>query len=493
MHRWASFLGVSSSSSSAALSRASTGLAAARAWRAYYRAVHNNTHAIEYSGEIQVGGQNFTALFDSGSDRIILPSTDCVSDACQTHRLYDASKSRTKTNLTDPQPAELTYGAGSAIGYEAEDVICIGGACGKADFVTALEESDQPFKTSQFDGVVGLSLALRSDNSRTTSALDALVDAGAIPREQFSVFMSKDLHTDGSEISFGEADPTRADGPTFWTNVSEPGYWQVSLGELSVGGKRLEFCDGANSGTLKNGTNVSSFFGKMCCRSLDEFDHEQRCQFDDTYTGWRSRYTDSGIVLADYPDRRVAVKLHDGCVQKVPRKWLSLPNGCRGDGTIQAVLDTGSSLVMGPRPIVDKILAAVGAKENCTAQNRTTFPTISMTLQEGNQSLSLSPEDYMDTVALADGVYCWPHFLSTPATAKGAVMILGMPFLRAYYTTFDAAGKRVGFAKARQLSQKPALVSNKGKHLRAVALHGNRPQSFDGTLTSALKVEHWTG
>ena len=46
------------------------------------------------------------------------------------------------------------------------------------------------------------------------------------------------------------------------------------------------------------------------------------------------------------------MQLKDGCVQKVPREWLSLSDGCRGDGTIQALLDTGSSLMMGPMPIV---------------------------------------------------------------------------------------------------------------------------------------------
>merc|ERR1719181_1937553 len=108
--------------------------AQARSWRSYYRAVHNNTHAIEYSGEIQVGGQSFNVIFDTGSDRLIVPSSDCVSDACQKHQLYDSSKSTTAANISDPEPVEATFGTGHVEGYEAEDRVCVGDACAQASF-----------------------------------------------------------------------------------------------------------------------------------------------------------------------------------------------------------------------------------------------------------------------------------------------------------------------------------------------------------------------
>jgi hypothetical protein len=442
-------------------------------------------------------------IFDTGSDRLIVPSVDCVSDACQKHTLYDSSKSTTAANLSDPEACEATFGTGHVEGYEAEDRVCLGEACAEASFVQALEESDQPFLDAGFDGVAGLSLQLRGDAARKTSLVSALVDGGAIPRAQFSVYMARDMRSDNSEITFGEPDPSRADGPTFWTQISEPGYWQFSLADLAIGGQHLDLCGrghGANSSmaALTPGANVSSFYGKMCCRSLDEFDHEERCQYTSSFAGWRSRYTDSAVVLAEYPDGRAAVRLHDGCVQKVPHKWISFSNGCRGDGTIQAVLDTGSSLMMGPKELVDKVLAAIGVKENCTLQDRQRLPPVLLTLPEGNNTLTLEPEEYMDIVALADGVYCWPHFLSTPAeTAKGSALILGMPFLRAYYATFDATGQRIGFARAArgQLQRAPldaGAPSPNRSSLRAVALHGRRPEVFDSNLVAALRSgEHW--
>lgn len=469
-----------------------TSAAAAKAWRSFYRRVHNNTHAIEYSGDLTVGGQSFSVIFDTGSDRLILPGSDCLSAGCESHRRYDAGSSKTASNHSELTPVELAFGAGAVTGFEAEDQVCLGGACANVTFVEALEESDQPFKDSAFDGVLGLSLSLRTadDTSKGTSVLERLAEAGAISHAQFSVFMAKDLAADSSEISFGMADPTRADGPTVWTKLSEPGYWQFSVKQLAIGGKQLDLCETPKVNVTGN---VSSFFGKMCCRTLDEFAHEQRCQYTDDHQGWRSRTMDSGTLLAEYADGRVAVQLHDGCVQKVPRTWLSsLASGCRGDGTIQAVLDTGSSLIMGPKPMVDKILSAIGVKENCTSQNVGNMPTLSMSLQDGGAKLQLGPGDYLDVLALADGTFCWPHLLATPATGKGAALVLGMPFLRAYYTTFDAAGKRVGFAPAKKEPRVANLRGKKGS-VQTVQLRARRPAEFDTNLAEALRTEHWQG
>lgn len=473
-----------------------TSAAVAQAWRTFYRRIHNNTHAIEYSGDLTVGGQSFSVIFDTGSDRLILPGSDCLSAACEGHRLYNAGSSKTASNQSDLVPVELAFGAGAVTGYEAEDQVCLGGACAKVRFVEALEESDQPFKDAAFDGVLGLSLSLRTgeESSEGTSVLERLVEAGAIPHAQFSVFMAKDLVADSSEISFGMVDPTRADGPTVWTRLSEPGYWQFSLKQLTVGGKQLDLCQThqTNGSQVNAKGDVSSFFGKMCCKTLAEFEHEQRCQYTDDYQGWRSRTMDSGTLLAEYADGRVAVQHSDGCIQKVPRTWVSFASGCRGDGTIQAVLDTGSSLIMGPKPIVEKILAAIGVKENCTSQNVEQMPTLSMSLQENGAELQLGPTDYLDVLALADGIFCWPHLLATPDTGKGAALVLGMPFLRAYYTTFDVAGKRVGFAPAKK-DPRTAGLRGKNGGMQPVQLNARRPVEFDKNLADALRTEHWQG
>jgi len=446
----------------------------------YYRARQNNTHAIEYYGEVEVGGQTLSVLFDTGSDQLLLPGADCVSDACDTHRHYDEKLSKTVRNSTQMDPQEVEFGTGTAMGYEQEDQVCIGGSCTRMQFLEVLKESDDPFAHAGFDGVLGLSLQLRANATRNSGLLRALVDSKAIPAEMFSVFLAKGLHSETSAITFGTYSDEYMDGPLHWVPLSEPAYWQFSLAGLSVNGKKMALC---SKNSTQVGSSISSYFGRMCCRELGEFEHEKRCQFDSNYTksGNRSRYTDQGTILATYPDGRVAVQLKDGCVQKVPREWLSLSDGCRGDGTIQALLDTGSSLMMGPMPIVQSLLGEIGAEENCTDQlgKGVKFPSFSFTLQDGME-LTLQPEDYMDQLVLADGVYCWPHLIPMPETAKGAAFVLGMPFLRAFYSVFDVTSSRLGFAKAKQPSASKAPIG-KGKlaapkNLRSVSLHSRRPE-----------------
>jgi len=127
------------------------------------------------------------------------------------------------------------------------------------------------FKHAGFDGVLGLSLQLRRNATRKASLLKAMVDSKAIPAEMFSVFLAKDLHQDSSEIAFGTYSDEYMASPLHWVPLSEPAYWQFSLSGVSVGGKKLALCS-ANSTQV--GKNVSSFFGRMCCRSLQEFETE---------------------------------------------------------------------------------------------------------------------------------------------------------------------------------------------------------------------------
>lgn len=444
----------------------------------HYRARHNNTHAIEYYGYINVGNQSFSVIFDTGSDSLILPGADCISPACKNHQIYNASRSRTSHNLTS-MARQCQFGTGTASGYEREERACIGQACADVEFVEALLESDDPFARAKFDGVLGLSLGLRKNASTKASVLEAMAAAGAIPRALFAVFLSKDMHMDASELSLGQWNPARADGPFTWVPLSEPGYWQFSLKSISVGGAEVGACAAENA-TLEVGASVTSYFGKMCCREVDEFEYEDRCQFwgnasdTDDYGDpvERSRYMDSAKVVQSFDDGRVAVRLHDGCLQKVPRKWLALADGCRGDGTIQAVLDTGSSLMMAPEGLTHRVMAALGVKENCTAQAPESFPKLTLTLPSG-ANLTLGPSDYMDTVVEQDGVFCWPHLMPFPATAKGPVFVLGMPFLRTFYTAFDAGGQRVGFAVPKQ----PAKADSVDAH--SVGLRGSRPGEAD--------------
>merc|ERR1719162_124217 len=53
------------------------------------------SHKTTYFGNIQLGlpAQEFSVVFDTGSGHVIVPSKNCKSEACLTHRTYDPKKS----------------------------------------------------------------------------------------------------------------------------------------------------------------------------------------------------------------------------------------------------------------------------------------------------------------------------------------------------------------------------------------------------------------
>jgi hypothetical protein len=310
-----------------------------------------------------------------------------------------------------------------------------------------IQESDDPFLHAGFDGVLGLSMKLRKNATSRSSVVDALVADKSLPAAVFGIALAGE-----PRIEFGVG--PRSWPQLTWVNISEPGYWQISLAGLSVGGHDLQLC----SDHVKEGANITTFFGHMCCRSVEEFEHEKRCQYNSG--GKRSRYAADGTVAAVFDDGSFAVKMTDGCVQRVPPVWVTTDKGCRGDGTLQAIVDSGMSLLMAPPPVASRLLSSLAIPENCTAPH-SDYPPIGFRLQNG-EVLSLSATDYMDKVELADGTFCWPHVMAMQATAKGSAVILGLPFLRAFSTVFDEERGMVGFTRM------------SAQDVGAVRLHGRR-------------------
>lgn len=113
-------------------------------------------------------------------------------------------------------------------------------------------------------------------------------------------------------------------------------------------------------------------------------------------------------------------------------------------GGCQAVVDTGSSLLMGPQQMGDAI-EAILKKHVSNCSDISQMPTLG--LKVGDAHLELKPEDYMD-IGPATCLFAW-----TPVkdTGKGPLLVLGMPFLRRYQTIFDfnATGPRLGFARTK--------------------------------------------
>lgn len=239
------------------------------------------SHKTTYFGNIQLGtpSKEFSVVFDTGSGHVIVPSKNCKSEACLTHRQYDPKKSTTGVEIdADGSPVEegaerdavtVGFGAGEVMGEFAQDTLCLGldegsgvGCVKGMKLIQAVEMSDNPFASFAFDGVIGLGLSALSFQPEY-SFLGMIGSQGHLDNPHVGLFLA---HNDDeeSEISFGGHSPERLQSPLSWTPVHQPelGYWQINIKGISVGGKAFDFCDGdackaiVDSGTSHFGVPV---------------------------------------------------------------------------------------------------------------------------------------------------------------------------------------------------------------------------------------------
>jgi hypothetical protein len=213
--------------------------------------------ASEYYGQVSVGSpaQTFLVVFDTGSGNLLLPSTECSDEACSAHKRFDSSKSSTSLQVAyadhpnEAVPADgtrdivtITFGTGEMSGVYVRDNVCLGdgGVCTEAHFVASTDESDEPFSLVPFDGILGLSLPQMAEGPQF-SIVDRLVDTGALENPVFAVFFGNE--NEQSEITFGRYDKHHCESKLVWVPVTEPGYWQVHMDDVTIEDKKIGVCE----------------------------------------------------------------------------------------------------------------------------------------------------------------------------------------------------------------------------------------------------------
>jgi hypothetical protein len=363
------------------------------------RSMSQSIHAIQYYGEVSVGtpAQTFKVIFDTGSGSLMVPGIKCDSAACTNHKRFIANKSSTAIEIGwadepltpatgdfDRDTTVVKFAMGSAVGEYSRDRVCLGVSdqpfCAMADFVETIEESANPFKTAEWDGILGLGQAISDGDAAEFNIFGVLAVNSTPPMHQpiFAVYLGRGIQ-DEAEITFGDIREERMASPLTWVPVYEEGYWQFQFSDILIDGKPMHLCK-------KHG--------------------ERQCQ---------------------------------------------------------GVLDTGSSLMMGPKGDLIHLLQALhflnDTQINCTVEQK--FPKLSFVI--ANKSFDMEPDDYMDRSQNGhkNGTEsCWAHLMPVGDTGRGPIFVLGMPFMRVFYTAYDVKQKRIGFAKAKH-EEKGVKVSVK--------------------------------
>jgi len=138
--------------------------------------------------------------------------------------------------------------------------------------------------------------------------------------------------------------------------------------------------------------------------------------------------------------------------------------GLCGAGGCEASVDSGSSLIMASGNTLWTLLTKLGIDDECTVK------APKMAFLVNGHPLELDMEDYVERDA--DG--CRLLLGSTSSAEKAPAFVLGYPFLRKYFTVFDAANHRIGFAPAKPGTREGA-EERKDHRFTTVQLKGVRP------------------
>jgi len=211
-------------------------------------------HKLAYFGEIQVGtpAQTFSVVYDTGSGNLIVPSTDCTSEACLKHSRFDRDESPTTKQITckgeevpwgSPGGAvTINFGTGHITGDCLQDNICTGDACATGGFIASTDESSEPFASFKFDGVLGLALSTMAQ-SLDFSIMDRLTSHQLLKQPFFAVFLSEQDDED-SEITFGDVLEDHMASKLFWVPIGgTSGYWEVKIEDITLNEKKQEICE----------------------------------------------------------------------------------------------------------------------------------------------------------------------------------------------------------------------------------------------------------
>jgi hypothetical protein len=119
-----------------------------------------------------------------------------------------------------------------------------------------------------------------------------------------------------------------------------------------------------------------------------------------------------------------------------------------GDSKITAIVDSGTSLMTGPKAEISKLAASVGATANfmgeytidCKLVDQ--IPDVVFTIGGNEYTIPGSK-----TVIQAQST-CLFAFMGMDFPEPGPQWILGDVFMREYYTVFNYVDQTIGFAKA---------------------------------------------
>ncbi|XP_010024880.2 cyprosin isoform X1 [Eucalyptus grandis] len=427
-----------------------------------------------YFGEIGIGSppQNFRVIFDTGSSNLWIPSSDCIffSMAGFLHSRYNGSQS--STYRPNGKHRKIPYGSGFIWGYFSEDIVRIGKLQVKNQvFIEAVTEWSLTLTLAKFDGILGLGF-------REISAANALpiwynmVQQGLVSQKVFSFWLNRGSKSDkGGEIVFGGVDPKHFKGNHTYVQVTQRGYWQISLEDFLIGNQSTGVCSGGCAAIVDSGTSfiagptailakINEAIGakglvSMECKQVvfeygDQMWHllisglepEKVCSSIGLCSNNHSWH--GSKMIEEVVESESAGKSKDGenffcSACKTAVLWIHTK--LLQNGTKETIFE-----------YIDKLCERLPNLKGQVAVDCDSIPRMPpVSFIIGNKSFELNPKQYIRKVQRGGSAICVSGFvpLEVPPP-QGPLWVLGEIFMEAYHTVFDFGNRRIGFADAAQ-------------------------------------------
>ncbi|KAJ1680212.1 hypothetical protein EV182_000464 [Spiromyces aspiralis] len=420
-------------------------------WRALLHSTGPSQKAVksapreDYYGTIGIGipPQYFNVTFDTGSSKLWVPGESCQSPACLQHNILIHNKSSTLELIPEPESRfHIEYATGGVTGTKVRDVVQIGElqVLGQPFAITSWEASEFNLPQTKFDGILGLGFPYADDGgadgageSANTSLVLRVYEQGMINQPMFAFYLSRNTSHPG-EIVLGGYNERAFTGDLTWIDLVESHghHWEVELGGIYYGSPQ-------NSANLL----VS-----------DEEGHDDDDDDDDD----DDNNNDEGANRGG-PDDTSTASTPEAAVL---RRDTTIEQRCQDCGTLNearqtAILDTGTSYIIGNNKIVRKLNAAIGVAEgsghiDCALAESLEPLYIALGGPEHSDSTSmfkLTPQEYVirtqrkfDGGTMVDVCKLGWAGISD----QQQFWILGDVFLRSVYSVFDIERRRVGLA-----------------------------------------------
>jgi len=368
-----------------------------RTAQADYQLELSNFNNVQYSGIFSLGGQSLPVVYDTGSFEILVLSTLCTSCA-QGLAKYDSSRSTTFVSAGGLQ-AQHVFGSGPVNSQKGYENVWIGD--GNSPYSVARmpfwEVTDHDIEVwdenAHFSGIVGLCHPAQVPMAYAPSAAHQQPDTTLLQSASIDAF---------------------------------------------------SFC------LQRYGQNSSGWFTMgPAMKSLP--------------------YSTAG-----FSSMPVVGKVHWGVMMtSVSAPGVNVANPC--SPSCGAIIDSGTSLIAAP-PSASPLIEALKSMVKPDCSNVDSLPVLYLTV--GGVQIELPPRAYVIKASMLglriplDPVGVWDFIWNGPQTTIvdqctvafmtiekdsqfGPVWILGMPFMRYYYTVFERSTKQIHVAKAGPYCQVP--------------------------------------